>query len=224
MNHRCDARTAGTTIAAGFTLIELIVVLAVMGVLLATAVPLAGAAIDAERRSEAHASLARLADALTDYYYDHAAFPPALGDSAFYGVYLGGGVGGRAILDPFGAGAQFVFAVDLPSNTARVHSRGGNGVDNGFGNEEWSVLVPGAVPGLRRTHERMRVIVEALIQRLAGGGSLTGTWSTDRAAMGLGSEYQSDGFGVAFTLDPATKVLRSAGPDRTFGTADDLTN
>lgn len=216
-------RAAAAGVPDGFTLVELIVVLGVMSILLATAVPLAGAAIDAERRSEVRASLATIADALQVYYYDHANFPASLTASGFFGVYLSGGVGGRAIQDPWGAGSQFVYAVNVSTNIAQVHSRGENGVDDGFYNEEWSVAVSGSVPGIQRTHERMRVITEAMVQLLGSGGSLTGTWSTDRAAMGLGSEYQTDGFGTAFTLDPATKTLRSAGPDRAIGTADDLT-
>lgn len=216
--HRCAPRRA-----AGFTLIELIVVLGVMSILLAAAVPLAGAAIDAERRSEVRQALQQIDAALQDFYYDHAAFPASLGDSTFLGVYLGGGVGGRTIQDPWGVGAGLIYSVVAATNTARVHSRGENGRDDGFAAEEWSVAVPGAVAGLRRTHERMRLILAALAQRLAGGGSLTGNWSTDRAAMGLGSDYQNDGFGTAFSLDAATKTLRSAGPDRAFGTADDLT-
>ncbi|GAB4146721.1 MAG: hypothetical protein Fur0037_14810 [Planctomycetota bacterium] len=208
----------------GFTLVELIVVLGVISILVASAVPLAGAAIDADRRVEIRQTLAELGDALATYYYDHAAFPPTLTDSSFFGVYVGGGVGGRTVRDPWGTGAELVYSVQIAANEARVHSRGENGVDDGFANEEWSIAVPGSAPGLQRTHSRMRVIIESLVLFLANGGSLTGDWSSDRASMGLGAEYQKDGFGVDFTLDAAAKVLRSAGPDRVFGTSDDLTS
>ena len=62
----------------GFTLLEMIVVLAVLGVLLGTAVPLAGAVVVADRRQEAQRELADLGAALDSYYFEHAAFPASL--------------------------------------------------------------------------------------------------------------------------------------------------
>jgi prepilin-type N-terminal cleavage/methylation domain-containing protein len=210
--------------AAGFTLVELIVVLAVVSILFATAMPLAGAAIDSARRTEASTSLATIADALEKYYYDHAAWPAAIDAAGFAGTYFSTGVGARVVVDPFGAGAQYLYAVDNAANTVKVWSRGDNGRDDGFANEDFAIAVAGAVPGLQRTRERMRVIVAAMTLFLDGGGALTGTFATDRAAMGLGTDYATDGFGTAFTLDASTRQLRSAGPDRVMGTADDLTS
>ena len=86
------------------------------------------------------------------------------------------------------------------------------------------VVVNGSVAGNRRTRDRMRVIIEALGSFLEGGGTLTGTWATDRANLGLGPEYANDGFGTAFTLSATTFVLRSAGADRAMNSADDLTS
>jgi prepilin-type N-terminal cleavage/methylation domain-containing protein len=208
----------------GFTLVELVVVLAVVSILFATALPLAGAALDAARRDEATRSLKTIASALENYYYDHAAWPATIDAAGFAGTYFTTGVGGRTVIDPFGAGSKYVYAVDGSANTVAVYSRGDNRRDDGYANEEFSIVVAGAVPGLQRTRERMRVIVAAMTLFLAGGGSLTGTWATDRAAMGLGTDYATDGFGTAFTLDASTRQLRSAGPDRVVSTADDLTS
>lgn len=208
----------------GFTLIELVVVLAVVSILFATALPLAGAAIDSTRRDEAGKSLRTISAALENYYYDHASWPSAIDAAGFAGTYFSTGVGGRVVIDPFGSGAQYLYAVDNSANTVKVYSRGDNHSDDGFANEEFAIVVSGAVPGLQRTRERMRVIVAAMTIYLDGGGTLTGTWATDRAAMGLGPDYGADGFGTAFTLDASTRQLRSAGPDRTINTADDLTS
>lgn len=207
----------------GFTLLELIVVLAVVSILFATGVPLAGAVVDAQRRTEARFALETIARALDDYWFDQAAFPATLAAPDFAGVYFHTGVNGSLLLDPWG-GLPLVYSRDPATNTARVHSRGENGLDNGFAAEEFAIAVNAASAGLRKTRQRMAVIVRALAQHVGGGGTLTGTWSTDRAAMGLGSEYGNDGFGTPFTLDAATRVLRSAGPDRSAGNGDDLTS
>ena len=207
----------------GFTLVEVIVVLAVIGVLLRTAMPLAGAIVDADKRQEVRAELDEIAAALEDYYFDNAAFPAALSAPGFYGAYLQPGVGGTTTRDSWGGDVEYLMSASTANNSVSVWSRGENGVDSGLANEEFFVTVAGATPGMRKTRIRMRIIVETLGTFLESGGSLTGVWSMDRAALGLGSEYQVDGFGVAFVLEATTLVLRGAGPDRTMGTSDDLT-
>lgn len=208
---------------AGFTLLEVVVVLAVLSLLVGAAVPLASAVLESDRRAEARSELAAIAQALEGYFQDRGTFPASLGQSDFAGVHLQPGVNGTTLVDPFARGAQYRYAVDAVALTATVHSVGEDGVDAGVANEDLVVVVHGAVPGLRRTRARMRVIVEALANFLEAGGAPTGVWATDRAALGLGVEYATDGFGTAFTLDPATLTLRSAGPDRIHGTADDVT-
>lgn len=213
-----------STLVAGFSLIELAVALAVMAILLGTSLPLLGAAIDAQRRDEVRLELRDIADALADYYTDQAAFPPRLDDVAFLGPYLAPGVNATTIRDAFGGSVDYVYTQSSNPDVATVYSRGENGTDDGVANEEHKVLVYGATEGLRKTRARMRVIVEVLANHLEAGGTLTGNWATDRAAMGLGTVYATDGFGTDFTLDAATLTLRSAGPDRTAGNADDVTN
>lgn len=206
----------------GFTLIELIVVLAVLGTLLAAAVPLASAVVDVDRRQEARTELADCAAALESFYLEHATFPPLLRDATFVGIHLQTGVSGTALIDPFGAGQDYLYSVDPVADTATVWSRGEDGVDRGSAVEELVVVVHGAIPGGARTWQRFRLIVELLADHIEAGGSVAGTWPTVRAAIGLGADYDRDGYGTVFDWDATTHTLTSAGPDRTLGTADDL--
>lgn len=206
----------------GFTLLELIVVLAVLGLLLGTAVPLASAVIETDRRQEVRRELADIAVALESYYVEHATFPASLADTAFVGMHLQPGVGGTTLVDAFGSGQSYLYSVDAAANTATVRSRGENGVDDGIAGEEHLVVVHGAVPGIARTYQRFRLIVEVLANHIESGGSVAGSWPAVRAAIGLGAAYDRDGFGTVLDWNAATHTLTSAGPDRALGTADDI--
>jgi general secretion pathway protein G len=216
--------TSDTRRAQGFTLIEVIVVLAIMTLLIGAALPLTSSLIDRDRESEVNGELCAIAQALEDYYFDHGAFPATLTDAAFLNVYLQGGVNGTAVRDSWGGNVDYLFSRTGNPDTATAYSRGSNGLDDGVGVETLKIVVNGSVAGNRKTRDRMRVIVEALGNFLEGGGTLTGTWNTDRANMGLGVEYANDGFGTPFSLSAASYVLRSAGADRTMNSADDLTS
>lgn len=207
----------------GFTLLEMIVVLAVLGILLGTAVPLAGAVVVADRRQEAQRELNELSAALDSYYFEHAAFPVSLQATDFFGVHLQPGAMNTATIDPFGGNLDYVYSIDAVNNRVTLYSRGENGIDDGIASEELLVRVHGAVPGTRKTWARLRVIVEVLANHIEAGGSVAGSWPTVRAAIGLGSSYDADGFGTTLQWTAATHTLTSAGPDHNFGTADDIT-
>lgn len=208
---------------AGFTLLEVIVVLAVLGLLLGTAVPLAGAVVVADRRQEAQNELARLAEAIDSYYFEHAAFPASLTATDFVGVHLQPGVRNTATIDAFGGSQTYVYALDPVNNLCTCHSRGENGVDDGVGSEEFVQRVYAAVPATKRTWQRLRLVVEVLANHIEAGGPVAGSWTSLRPALALGPEYDRDGWGTPLQWTAATHSLASAGPDRTFGTADDIT-
>jgi prepilin-type N-terminal cleavage/methylation domain-containing protein len=212
----CDRRS-------GFTLLELVIVLGVLGLLLAAAVPLASAVIEADRRQEARGELQSIAIALESHYHEHAAFPATLAATTFVGIHLQPGVAGTTTIDPFAIGQPYVYSVDAVANTATVYSIGENGADDGIGNEELTVVVHGAVPGLAKTWQRLRLVVEVLANHIEAGGAVAGAWPQLRAAIGLSAPYDQDGFGTTLQWDAATHALTSAGPDRAFGTADDIT-
>lgn len=221
MNVPCREPRAAA--AGGFTLIEMIVVLAVLGILVGTGLPLAGAVVQADRRQEVQRELAEIAAALDSYWFDHAAFPADLAASDFLGVHLQPGVADTTIMDPFGAGQRYVYAVDAVAGTATVYSRGENGVDDGVGSEEFVQRVYAAVPATKRTWQRLRLVVEVLANHIEAGGPVAGSWTSLRPALALGPEYDRDGWGTPLQWTAATHSLASAGPDRTFGTADDIT-
>ncbi len=219
----CDRHAAPRPVAqAGFTLIELIVVLAVLGIVVGTAVPLAGAVVQADRRQEAKQELDAIAEALSSYWFQRAAFPASLTATDFLGVHLLPGVNGTAAEDPFGAGQGYIYAVSA-AGVASVHSRGENGVDDGVASEELVVRVDRAVPGTKKTWMRLRLVVEVLANHIETGGSVAGTWPVVRAACGLPASFDADGFGTTLQWTAATHTLLSAGADRAFGTADDIT-
>lgn len=204
----------------GFTLLEVIIVLGVLGIVLGTAVPLAGAVVEADRRQEAVSELSELGKALDAYYYDNASFPGSLTANDFFGVHLQPGPQNTAVLDAF-ANQEYRYAV--AGGIATVYSLGENGVDDGANGEELVVRVYSAVPGTKRTWQRLRLSVELLAEHIEAGGSVAGTWPTVRAAIGLGTTFDVDGWGTTLQWTAASHTLTSAGPDQAFGTADDIT-
>ena len=208
----------------GFTLIEVVIVLAVITILVGTATPMAKLLVDGSSRDEVRDDLAAITEALEDFYYDNGAFPVSLTATGFYGSYLVPGVDDDVVLDSWGGNLEYLYVTATGPDSIIVRSRGPNGVDDSGLIDDIQGTLPGAAAGNRKTRERMRIIIEVLANYLESGATLSGTWATDRVNMGLGAVYANDGFGTAFTLSAATYELRSAGADRVSGNADDLTS
>lgn len=66
----------GRSFRTGFTIIELLVVMAIIGILLALILPAIQSAREAARRSQCKAHLAQMGLALHNYHDSHRAFPP----------------------------------------------------------------------------------------------------------------------------------------------------
>ncbi len=207
----------------GFTLLEMIIVLGILGLLLGTAVPLVSGVVQADRRQEVRRELADIAAALESYWTDHQAFPATLTATDFVGVHLQPGVDRTATVDPFAAGANYRYRLNATAGTATVTSVGENGRNNNGTGDDIVVVVYASVPGLAKTWQRFRLIVEVLANHIEAGGSVAGPWPALRANLGLPAAYDADGFGTTMQWDEPTHALSSAGPDRTFGTADDIT-
>lgn len=224
-DHRASTAAAPSTRKAqhGFTLLEVVIVLSVMATLAGTIVPLVSAAKRAEGIDTARAELDALAEGLRRHYYERGSFPTRIDQASFYGVYVLPGVGDARLHDEWGTRGLYRVVLTRNPDTATVYSVGDNGRDDGVANEAIKVVVHSGGPGGERTRDRMQVIQAALARHLRAGGTLTGRWPADRVALGLGATYATDGFGTAFRLSATTLVLQSAGADRRFGSADDIT-
>lgn len=209
---------------SGFTLIEVVVVLAVLGLLLGAAMPMVGAFIDQGRFEEARGELRRLAVALEEYYHDQGRFPARLDASDFVGVYISAGVEDTAINDGWGPNATYVYKLSKNPDVATLSSRGPNGRDENGRADDIVVRIPGSAVGNRRTRARVRIIVESVAEFIEAGGKLSGTWTKDMKRLGLAAPYDRDGFGSLFRVNRTTLVVQSAGADRRFGTKDDITS
>lgn len=68
---------------AGFTLLELIVAIAILGTLAAVAIPLYAGYIDKARNETATADIRGIASALTNYYADNSIYPDSLAEVGY---------------------------------------------------------------------------------------------------------------------------------------------
>lgn len=74
------ARTSGARRQSGFSLIEVIVVIAIMAVIAGIAIPMVDMGLERERGNATLNEMDGLKDALLAYFEDHLAFPAALAD------------------------------------------------------------------------------------------------------------------------------------------------
>ena len=130
---------------AGFTLIELVVVLAVLSILAGSLMPVVTAARDGERALLVELELERIATALEAYYGDHGRFPARLDVPEFRERYLEARVAFGGLVDDWSpTGAPYGYAGDADPDVVVVWSVGPDGVDDGGRREEVAVTVHGA--------------------------------------------------------------------------------
>ena len=214
---------------SGFTLLELVVVLAVASIVVATMVPTGSS----ERRTDAavqvRAELSAIAVALEDWYAINGAFPATLTSVGFLGGAVTAGVDDRGVRDDFAAdNAVYRYAVSTSPAQATVWSVGPDGSDAGVAGESFLETVSSAATEIvQRQQQRLDLIVGR-----AYGLFGAWAWFFDQnypvvypldAGLGLGSTYADDVWGTPIRTNLIGTSVCSAGPDRAFGTADDLT-
>lgn len=205
----------------GFTLVEVVVVLAILAVIGGMAMPVLSSGVDSRRRDTVRTELGLIGSALDAYYEERGCFPRTLRSEDFLGRYLQAGFGGETVADPFGSGADYRFVTRTDPDVAVVFSIGQDRRDEGADVESLAIRVDGSVPGLRTTRRRMRVVAEAMLRlwEERGRGRLEGLAPGD---LPIGHRYLVDGFGCDLRIDFGRLTIRSDGPDRRPGTSDDI--
>jgi len=114
---------------SGFTLLEIIIVIIIVGVLASLALPRFFATVEFSKSTEALTSLGVLRDSLERCYVASA------------GTYVGCDVGSIDVADPgVVPGARFGYAVGSQSTTGYVITAARNTVDGGGGTTNWITI------------------------------------------------------------------------------------
>jgi general secretion pathway protein G len=131
-------KTERKRVARGFTLIELMVVIAIIGLLATIVIPNVRNALDKGKRVTAQANISQIKNALDRYYLDASAYPTTdQGLNALVAAPSGGNVPhdwqgpylDKIPLDPWGN--AFLYQSD--GNTYVLKSFGADGVEGGEG-------------------------------------------------------------------------------------------
>lgn len=213
-------RAAGNQ--AGFTLLELIIVMSVLALIMGAITPAMGTMIRSKARTGTLGELERLGQAALDHYADTGAYPSdatgllASSVSGWAGPYLAGTTddpwSGRSGYQVDGYGEVYDFAssgVQLTITSA--------GPDRSASTGDDIALVIDATPVLRRrTLDRMSTVNVAITQYNAvylSTEPLPATWSAayaqlvSRGYLPLGGPEEEDAFGAAFVGDPSASPL-----------------
>lgn len=210
----------------GFTLIEVVAVIGIVAVLAGMMIPLANRTLEADKMTKVRAELQDIAEALDFYFYDRAAYPSTIDDSAFLRHYLQPGIDDEFISDDFSKshGATYGYYVNTSANPDEVNvwsvgpdmNDDSSGSGSVMGGDDIYVTSYSAIPGRQKTRMRLDLIGAALCKyywdpAYSTPNTMTAVanWSsttTMRDALLLTAELGSDGFGNGFvnTAPPAS--------------------
>lgn len=157
-----------------------------------------------------------IGEAVRAYYADNSAFPATFSDLT--GQYMDAGINSEALKDPW----NFSFTMASDGGTPPVMtitSRGPNQADNSGAGDDIILQISSVPPGRTTTLRRLDVAQNALNNDAAA--TLSGTWATDLATLGLSSAFENDGWGQTFQVNTASRVVYSRGPDNDPNTISD---
>ena len=159
---------------------------------------------------ECQEELTVLADAARAHYEDHAAFPAQPAD--LVPDYLDGGVAGAALQDPWSRPYTFLLQTGgAQPDRLLILSSGPDRQSDAGGDDDVAVTVSSVPPGRRTSLWKLEIAQTAL--NSSPTLVLTGSWATDRAALGLDPAFTTDGWGRAFAVNVTSRTVFSVGPD-----------
>jgi len=166
--------------------------------------------INRDKNLDCRDEMQALASAVTAYYEDNLAFPAGVLDLA--GVYLDPGMENDAFIDPWntpylvfltgGSGAPVVW---------NVRSAGPDRQNDGGADDDLDLAVSSVPPGRKVTMRRLDIAQTVLNNNASL--VLSGAWSSDRAALGLDTSFNLDGWGQPLAVNVPSRTVYSVGPD-----------
>ena len=215
---------------SGFTLLEIVVVVAIIAMLAGAAVPLASKMLQSQSRKATKAEVEALGEAALAYFRDTGAVPGSVGaflsdpgDTGWAGPYLAGSVRDTITgLTGYEVDAWSRAYVVTAATTWTIASRGPDGIS---GNADDVSLVVDFSPVKRElTLDRLRTLNTAITlynQAYGVTSPLPANLTTilDRLVtngyLPTRTGYTTDAWGAAYTPDPvgATPVVRVTSPN-----------
>ncbi|MBI5361977.1 MAG: prepilin-type N-terminal cleavage/methylation domain-containing protein [Planctomycetes bacterium] len=215
---------------SGFTLLEIVVVVAIIAMLAGAAVPLASKMLQSQARKATKSEVEALGDAALEYFRDTGAVPGSVaallanpGVTGWAGPYLAGTVRDTISgLAGYEVDAWSRAYVVTAGTTWTVASRGPDGITGNA--DDVSLLVDFTPVKRELTLDRLRTINNAITlynQAYGATSPLSTSYTTllDRlvttAYLPTRTGYTADAWGSAFTPDPsgATPVVRVTSPN-----------
>lgn len=178
------------------------------------------APIDREKTRDGAAEMEAIGDAARNYYEDHAAFPSD--PAQIIGTYMDPGVDDEEFIDPWNTPYELLVRItggQPPVLTVR--SYGPDRRDDNGRDDDLDLDVSAIPPGRKTTLWRLTIAQTALNSQPTL--VLSGSWPSDRAALGLSSTFDVDGWGRPLAINATARTVYSAGPDGNVGrVADNL--
>ena len=157
-----------------------------------------------------------IGEAARTYYRDNASWPATMND--LVDNYMDLGLASSAFTDAW----NFAFAMTSDGGTPptlSITSRGPNQVDDSGTGDDLVLEISSIPPGRQTTLSRLEIAQAVL--NADPTATLSGVWSNDLAVLGLSPVLGQDGWGNAFQINTASRVVFSPGPDNDGSTTTD---
>lgn len=167
-------------------------------------------AVNREKGRTCQTEMRAIGEAAGRYFEDHTAFPNNAGELT--DTYLDAGISGGNFIDPWNT--SYVLArlgAGGAATTFMVRSFGPDRSNDNGGDDDLTLNVSSVPPGRKTTIWKLQIAQTVLNNNAAL--ALTGSWNTDRAALGLDGSFAVDGWGQIMSVNVASRTVFSIGPD-----------